>query len=88
MRIRLEEVGPYTCLPLPEMVASRPAFRAGQEVELIWDEDHNQVILRGLTEAPTVEAAPGDAPHTEEAVLVDEFLRMYAGAMKCLASIE
>ena len=82
MRIRLEKVGPYTCLPLPESVANATSFAAGSEVEVVWDERRSQLIVRGLSTAVTSDAAAGT-----DAALVDEFLSTYHEAMQSLAAL-
>ncbi len=82
MRIRLEKVGPYTCLPLPEAVASTTSFAPGSEVDVIFDEKRSQLIVRALGTGPIPDASAGNA-----AALVDEFLNAYAEAMQHLATM-
>jgi len=82
MRIRLEKVGPYTCLPLPEAAANSTSFAAGSEVEVVWDEKRSQLIVRSLGTRLTPDAKGGN-----EAAFVDEFLNAYVEAMQNLASL-
>jgi hypothetical protein len=82
MRIKLQEISNFVCLPLPPSLTSAKGFRAGDEVEVIHDAERGQIVIRpaGLVGAAFA-ANPDFAP------AVDEFLGRYAQAMTELAAL-
>ncbi|MEN8151119.1 MAG: hypothetical protein ABFS86_14985 [Planctomycetota bacterium] len=72
MRIKLQQVSNFVCLPLPPSVAGQRGFGVGDEVEVIFDEDRGQVVFRPAgAETDPVEANP------EFAAALDEFIARY-----------
>jgi len=76
MRIKLQQVSNFVCLPLPPAIASQRGFGVGDEVEVILDEARGQVLLRPAgAESGAVEANP------EFAAALDEFVARYGAVL-------
>jgi len=78
MRVRLEQAGGSTFVPLPPEAAEHPAFVAGQQVEIHWDPNRGQLVVRAVThggvEDEFIEAA-------------ETFVTKYAQALQDLATL-
>ena len=76
MRIKLQQVSNFVCLPLPPSVAGLRGFGVGDEVEVIVDEARGQVVLR-----PAGAADAALEPNPEFADALDEFIDRYGAVL-------
>ena len=80
MRIKLQQVNNFVCLPLPPSLTSERGFGAGDEVEIIHDRERGQIVIR-----PAGAAATGTNPEFAQAL--EEFLGQHGQAMTELAGL-
>lgn len=67
MRIRLQQVGQFTCVPLPGAVMRTSGFQPGDEVELVFEPLSRTVRIK--------------PPASQEAAVVDRDLPVIAEAL-------
>lgn len=83
MRIRLLQMGHQTCLPLPPAAGRAKGFAAGDEVEVVFDPDRGQMLVRP---APPRGTAPVEVEATVARAL-EAFLEEHADAMRELVAL-
>ena len=83
MRVQLEQVGGNTCVPLPPEAAEHPAFVAGQQVEIHWDPNRAQLVVRAVANLPKPAAEVED----DFLQAAEAFVQKYAQALQELASL-
>ena len=81
MRIKLQMVQNFVCLPLPPSLTQQRGFQAGDEVEIVPDPERGQLIVRPAGAAPAAAAAP------DFSGALEEFLARHAQAMAELAAL-
>jgi len=82
MRIKLQLVSNFVCLPLPPSLTSEGGFGAGDEVELIHDCERGQIVIR-----PARAAASALTGNPDFAPALDEFISRYGQALTELAGL-
>ena len=82
MRIKLQQVSNFVCLPLPPSVAAQRGFGVGDEVEVVHDEARGQLVIR-----PAGAASEPVAANPEFAAAVDEFIGRYGAVLTELAAM-
>jgi hypothetical protein len=80
MRIKLQQIQNFVCLPLPPSLTSQRGFGAGDEVEVIHDPERGQIVIRPA-------GAAGTATNPEFAEALEEFLGRYGPALTELAAL-
>ena len=82
MRIRLQQLGDYVCVPLPTSISKSLRFAEGVEVDLVVDADRQQLIVRPATGGVMETAKAADF-----APAVEEFLQRYAPVLSEMAAL-
>jgi hypothetical protein len=83
MRVKLQDVGGFTCVPLPADAASHPAFTPGAEVEVIWDPARAQLVVRTIGASRAMDDQFADAFE----MATSDFLQRYEQALHELAAL-
>jgi bifunctional DNA-binding transcriptional regulator/antitoxin component of YhaV-PrlF toxin-antitoxin module len=82
MRIKLQMIQNFVCLPLPPSLTAERGFQAGDEVEIVPDPERGQIIVRRADAAASAIAATPDFSGA-----LEEFLARHAQAMAELAAL-
>jgi len=82
MRIKLQQVSNFVCLPLPPSLAGERGFGAGDEVEVIHDRERGQIVVR-----PAGAAVGAANANPEFVAALEEFLERHGQALMELAAL-